>query len=97
MRRKGIASLDIRPAVVDRWKTEMTEAMSHSTWTRGGCNSWYQDPTGEIHAIYGGSMRGFLARGKRLDLSIFDAVPAPEVPDVSDLKGGSPWVASTAK
>ena len=94
---KRLASLDIRPDVVDRWKAEMTETMSDSTWTQGGCNSWYQDPTGEIHAIYGGSMRGFLARGKRLDLSIFDAVPAPEVPHVCDVKGGSPWVASTAK
>ncbi len=73
LRETGAASLDVRPEVVDSWKTEMNRAMSRSTWTQGGCNSWYQDPTGDIHAIYGGSMHGFLARGRRLDLDIFEA------------------------
>ena len=77
MRRENLAVLDIRAEVVDRWKAEMTEAMSRSTWTQGGCNSWYQDNTGEIHAIYGGSMRGFLARGRIADLDIFEASDVP--------------------
>lgn len=73
LNRIGTPSLDIRGEVVDEWKAEMTQAMSRSTWTQGGCNSWYQDGGGEIHAIYGGSMRGFLARGRSLDLSLFEA------------------------
>lgn len=62
MRELDATSLDVRPEVVEDWKTEMRAALSGSTWVRGGCSSWYQDRTGDIHAIYGGTMRSYLAR-----------------------------------
>jgi cyclohexanone monooxygenase len=73
MRRAGATSLDVRPEVVDAWKDEMRAAMARSTWVAGRCASWYQDPTGDIHAIYGGSMRSFLRRARAVDLACFEA------------------------
>jgi cation diffusion facilitator CzcD-associated flavoprotein CzcO len=91
MRETGATSLDVRPEVVETWKTEMRSAMAGSTWVKGRCKSWYQDPTGDIHAIYGGTMRSYLARSHRAPAELFHSTQssntgtadAPEVRAVS--------------
>jgi hypothetical protein len=76
MRDLGAASLDVRPEVVAAWKTEMRTALAGSTWVKGGCKSWHQDPTGDIHAIYGGTMRSYLARSRMAPAELFHATTA---------------------
>ncbi|OSC21193.1 hypothetical protein B8W69_28685 [Mycobacterium vulneris] len=71
MRHAKASSLDIKASVVTRWKAEMNDRMSGSTWSRGGCRSWYQDDAGEIHAIYGGDMYGFLRRSRKVEVDMF--------------------------
>lgn len=75
-REAGATSLDVRPEVVEAWKAEMRAGLAGSTWVRGGCKSWYQDPTGDIHAIYGGSMRSYLARSRDAGPELFHLTPA---------------------
>lgn len=90
MRCSKASSLDIKEDVVTRWKAEMNYKMSASTWTQGGCQSWYQDDAGEIHAIYGGDMFGFLRRGRKVHMDMFtvrygDSV-TPETVAASELQ-----------
>jgi cation diffusion facilitator CzcD-associated flavoprotein CzcO len=67
MRKYGIASLHIRPEVVDHWKRDMQAKLVRSTWVKGGCNSWYRDISGDIYSLYGGSMRDMLNRSHQFD------------------------------
>jgi cation diffusion facilitator CzcD-associated flavoprotein CzcO len=76
LRDGGYGSVDIRPEVVDDWKQLMQTRLAHSTWVRGGCNSWYQDSSGDIYTIYGGSMRDMLKRSRQFDPAWFDTRPA---------------------
>lgn len=71
MRHAKASSLDIKAGVVARWKAEMNDTMAGSTWVRGGCQSWYQDDAGEIHAVYGGDMYGFMRRSRQVDIDMF--------------------------
>lgn len=82
MRQNGAGALDIRSDVVDVWKSEMTQRLLGSTWVNGGCRSWYQDGTGDIHAIYGGFMTELLRRSRKVDVSMFTQGAFPQ-PDLS--------------
>jgi cation diffusion facilitator CzcD-associated flavoprotein CzcO len=80
-RQIGAASMDIRPEVVDAWKQEMRNVHSRSTFGAGRCKSWYQDPSGDVHAVYGGTMRSFLNRSRRVSADLFNVTrEAAQVP-----------------
>ncbi|BDB44753.1 Baeyer-Villiger monooxygenase [Mycobacterium kiyosense] len=69
----GAASLDIRAEVVDAWKQEQREKHAKAVFGAGGCDSWYQDPSGDVHAVYAGTMRHMLRRSRRVDATMFHA------------------------
>ena len=83
----GAASIDIRRAAVEAWKQEMRTVHSRSTFGAGRCKSWYQDPTGDVHAVYGGTMRSFLNRSRQAPADLFNPsfqpvrapAPAPRI------------------
>jgi cation diffusion facilitator CzcD-associated flavoprotein CzcO len=71
-RKIGAAGIDIEPEVVDAWKQEMRTVHSRSTFGAGRCKSWYQDPTGDVHAVYGGTMRSLLNRSRKAPAHLFN-------------------------
>lgn len=83
----GATSIEIRPEAVQAWKNEMRNVHSRSTFGAGGCKSWYQDPTGDVHAVYGGTMRSLLNRSRQAAAELFNPafadthapLPAPKV------------------
>jgi len=52
MRRPGVRSVEVRPAVQRRYNERLQAALEHSVWTEGGCGSWYLDHTGRNTTLW---------------------------------------------
>jgi len=47
MRAQALASIEVRPAVEQAFRTELKGKLADTVWT-SGCNSWYQAPDGDV-------------------------------------------------
>jgi cyclohexanone monooxygenase len=52
MRRRGIASVDVRPDVQHAYNEKVQEALAGTVWNAGGCKSYYLDANGTNSTIY---------------------------------------------
>ena len=52
MRRRAIATVDVRAEVQEAYNTELRRRMAKSVWLTGGCQSWYLDETGHSPVLY---------------------------------------------
>lgn len=46
MRAKGLQAMAPKRQAFERYNAEMADAVRHTIWFTGGCNSWYLDPNG---------------------------------------------------
>ncbi|HEX3947023.1 MAG TPA: NAD(P)/FAD-dependent oxidoreductase, partial [Acidimicrobiales bacterium] len=67
MRRRGLASLDVRPEARDRWTRQLDVGSRQTVWTEGGCDSYYLDRQGRNVAIWPGSSWSFRQALRRFD------------------------------
>ncbi|HKG35802.1 MAG TPA: NAD(P)/FAD-dependent oxidoreductase [Solirubrobacterales bacterium] len=67
MRRRGIARIEVRPEVQDRFNEELQREMEGTVWTAGRCQSWYLDDTGRNTTLWPGWTFDFRRRTRRFD------------------------------
>ena len=51
---RGAQSVDVRPAVQERFNTDIQDKLANGVWTNGGCTSWYLDSHGVNRTVWPG-------------------------------------------
>jgi cation diffusion facilitator CzcD-associated flavoprotein CzcO len=74
LRRRGLASMDVRPAVQDAFRAELSRKLKNTVWT-SGCSAWYQTPDGEV-LLWPGFSFDYWRRTRRVDLDDYQLLPA---------------------
>ncbi|PHK95520.1 cyclohexanone monooxygenase [Pseudoroseomonas rhizosphaerae] len=62
---EGAAALDLRPAALTRFSTELQRALEGAAWS-GGCTSWYKTAEGRIVNNWSGTVAAYQDRTARL-------------------------------
>jgi cation diffusion facilitator CzcD-associated flavoprotein CzcO len=76
MKRKKQRVLEVRSEIQQSFVEEIYRRMSGTVWQSGGCHSWYQDQnTGEITAIWPGSVISYLRRMRTVSASDYQLSP----------------------
>jgi cation diffusion facilitator CzcD-associated flavoprotein CzcO len=57
-----VSTLEVKKEAEDQFNLEVDQQMKNTIWSTGGCNSWYQDSTGRISAIWPASIATFRNR-----------------------------------
>ncbi|MFN8113274.1 MAG: NAD(P)/FAD-dependent oxidoreductase [Solirubrobacterales bacterium] len=52
MRREGLAAVDVRPEVQERFVADLDRKMEDTVWLQGGCASWYLDSQGRNSTLW---------------------------------------------
>jgi cation diffusion facilitator CzcD-associated flavoprotein CzcO len=78
MRRRGLATVDVRLEVQARFNAEVQEQMRGTVWTAGGCASWYLDSQGRNSTLWPGFTFDFRRRTARFALADYLVEPATE-------------------
>lgn len=63
-RNKGNA-LSVRPDLADAFDQETQKRLKRSVWIEGGCQSWYQDDTGRVVALWPRSTFSYILKARR--------------------------------
>ncbi|QFG21441.1 NAD(P)/FAD-dependent oxidoreductase [Actinomadura sp. WMMB 499] len=63
----GVASLEVRADVLDRFDAATQRRLAASVWNQGGCDSWYLDEERRNTNNWPGFMTGYRRRTRRLD------------------------------
>ena len=58
LQRSGLAAVEVRRDVHDRFAADLQRRMRGTVWATGGCASWYQDERGRIAAPLARRMHG---------------------------------------
>ena len=68
--RDGVTSLDVKPAVMTAYDSDVQQMLSDSVWG-GDCSNWYKNDAGRIVNNWGSYTPAYWWRTRRLDLSAF--------------------------
>jgi cation diffusion facilitator CzcD-associated flavoprotein CzcO len=74
MRRNRIAAVDVKSDVQAPWVDSVQRRLQKTVWTRGGCNSWYQDERGRVVTLWPGSIREYERATRRFRVEDFDCI-----------------------
>ncbi|HKU36662.1 MAG TPA: NAD(P)/FAD-dependent oxidoreductase [Polyangiales bacterium] len=94
MRAEGLASVDVKREVQDRFNRRLHARMAKTIWTTGGCKSWYQTSAGKVVALWPGSTFDFRRRTEHFELAKYESVPLAAVPS-ADLPLPQPEVSDS--
>jgi cation diffusion facilitator CzcD-associated flavoprotein CzcO len=75
MERRGLASIDVRPEVLDRYNEEIQRKLAPTVWNTGGCQSWYLGPDGTNFTLWPSFSDAFKRRLSRFDAESFATTP----------------------
>lgn len=75
MDRHGIASIDVRPEVQQKFIDDTDHALRNSVWNSGGCSSYYLSPKGRNVTFWPGFNWQFRRRTRHIDLTEYIARP----------------------
>ncbi|MDB4957504.1 MAG: Cyclohexanone monooxygenase [Myxococcales bacterium] len=73
VRDRALSFIDVRPAVEQKFRAELSRKMKNTVWTTG-CQSWYQTPDGEVF-LWPGATFDYWRRTRRVDLEDFEQRP----------------------
>jgi cation diffusion facilitator CzcD-associated flavoprotein CzcO len=76
MQRRGIAAIEVRRPVVDRWTEEVQRKAARTVWNTGGCASWYLDAEGRNTTLWPDYTFRFRRRTSRFDPDSYELRPA---------------------
>ena len=65
--RRGMATVDVRPDVLEAYNSRLQRRMQNTVWITGGCASWYIDSKGRNSALWPGLTWPFRRRTARFD------------------------------
>lgn len=77
MRKRKLASIEVRPDIEQAFRAEMTHRMKGTVWT-SGCNSWYMAPDGDV-LLWPGFTFDYWWRTRTAKLSEFRTVTQSEL------------------
>jgi hypothetical protein len=72
--RDGHGAVEPTEAAQAEFVAMVDRRMSGTVWSAGGCQSWYQDVTGRISALWPGSTLAYRWRLRRFDPSAYTSV-----------------------
>ena len=78
MDRHGLASVDLRPEVLEEYARGLQRDMKRTVWNTGGCASWYQDKHGNNTTLWPGFTFSFRGMLQRFDLASYRSVAADD-------------------
>ena len=85
MDRFGLAEVDVRPDVHERYVQGIREDMKKTVWATGRCASWYQDKHGNNTTLWPGFTFTFRRMLQRFDLGSYRSVAkADRTPNTED-------------
>jgi cyclohexanone monooxygenase len=76
LRARGVASVEPKVEVTDRWNRSLQRRMKKTVWTRGGCQSWYLDSHGRNTTLWPRTTADFRRRLASFDPDAYREVPA---------------------
>ena len=71
MRRRGIASVEVKPDVQHAFNAEVQRKMSTTVWTTGGCKSWYLAANGQNTTLWPDAAWRYRRATYRFDASAY--------------------------
>lgn len=71
MDRRGVAALEVRADVQERYNAELAARHDDTVWSRGGCRSWYLDEHGRNTTLWPGFTFEFRRRTRRFDAAAY--------------------------
>ncbi len=63
--RPGVAVVEVKPGVQQRFNDRLQQRMEHSVWVTGGCHSWYLDHRGRNTTLWPDHTRRFRRATRR--------------------------------
>jgi cation diffusion facilitator CzcD-associated flavoprotein CzcO len=87
MRRRDLASIEVREDVHRRFNSDLQERLGDSVWN-GGCASWYRDASGRIVNNWAGTTVEYRWRTRRFDPSAHVLVARSDLPTRTDAATG---------
>jgi cation diffusion facilitator CzcD-associated flavoprotein CzcO len=76
MKRRKHRVIEVRPEIQQCFVEDIHRRMGRTVWLSGGCHSWYQDQTtGEITALWPGSVIAYLRRTRSVSASDYNLTP----------------------
>jgi cation diffusion facilitator CzcD-associated flavoprotein CzcO len=75
--RPGVAAVDVRADVADRFDEELQEAMTKTVWNAGGCQSWYLHESGRNATLWPDFTFRYRRRTARFDVENYELVGRP--------------------
>ena len=76
MGRRGLASVEPRRDVTERYNAEIQRKLAPTVWSSGGCASWYLDAQGRNTTLWPDFTWKFKLRTRRFDAENYATVPA---------------------
>jgi len=70
--RNNVSSIEVRPEAIGRFNERLQSKMRNTVWTRGGCTSWYLDPTGRNPTLWPDFTFRFTKLTRRFDPTAYD-------------------------
>ena len=70
--REGLASVDVRPEVQERFVAEVDRKMAGTVWMKGGCQSWYVDRHGRNSTLWPDWTLAHARATERFDLDEYE-------------------------
>lgn len=71
MRAQGLSSIDVREEAQDAFARSVDAVLEHSTFTHGGCTSYYLDEGGRVALAWPWTMTSMRRRLARFDLALY--------------------------
>jgi cation diffusion facilitator CzcD-associated flavoprotein CzcO len=75
--RPGVAALDVRADVADRFDEDLQRAMTKTVWNAGGCQSWYLHESGRNATLWPDFTFRYRRRTARFDVENYELVGRP--------------------
>ena len=88
MDERGLAAVDLRHDVQDRWFAEMQHDTEGTVWA-SGCESWYLDAEGRNAVLWPGFTFDFRRRTKQFDMTCYDTAPVRSAPATAGARGAA--------
>ncbi|MHA3701775.1 flavin-containing monooxygenase [Jatrophihabitans sp. YIM 134969] len=79
MDRHGLASVELRPEVLEEYERGVQRAMSKTVWATGNCASWYNDKHGNNTTLWPGFTFTFRRMLQRFDLAGYRSVATADL------------------
>ncbi|HEY5316362.1 MAG TPA: 4-hydroxyacetophenone monooxygenase, partial [Solirubrobacteraceae bacterium] len=70
----GVAELDVRPAVQERYNVRLQHRMRDTVWMNGGCSSWYLSEDGTNRTLWPSFSDAFKRRLAGFGVEDFEVV-----------------------